>query len=256
MIAEIHGKISSKGSNLSDRLEDNLTGDIFGSLRYLPFDLGIAQILKAANIEALTECVNNTQLSFWGDKLKFWPYHQEGEIDAFLELDNAVVGIEVKYMSGLSSDDDVDNSLVNNDDVMEKSRNQLSRESRIVKEWATENRKAFLIFIAKESDCAAVCNNAKQRVVIESGVELSYVSWEEILTQLKSINSENPFYAQILSDIVKLLMRKDFERFKDFYLSDNISITSDEYFSFECSENRFSFKTDEIIDGGIFYEYK
>jgi hypothetical protein len=36
MIAEIENKISPTGSNLSDRLEDKLTGDVFGSLSYLP----------------------------------------------------------------------------------------------------------------------------------------------------------------------------------------------------------------------------
>ena len=45
MIAELHGKISSSGSNLSDHLEDKLTGDVFGVLRYLPFHIGMAQIL-------------------------------------------------------------------------------------------------------------------------------------------------------------------------------------------------------------------
>lgn len=55
MIAEIHGKISATGSNLSDRLEDKLTGDIFGSLRYLPFELGIGPILSAAQIPELSK---------------------------------------------------------------------------------------------------------------------------------------------------------------------------------------------------------
>jgi len=34
-IAEIHGKISSSGSNISDRLEDLLTADVFGTFKYL-----------------------------------------------------------------------------------------------------------------------------------------------------------------------------------------------------------------------------
>lgn len=41
MIAEIHSKISSSGSNLSDRLEDQLTGDFFGAIGYLPFQVGL-----------------------------------------------------------------------------------------------------------------------------------------------------------------------------------------------------------------------
>ena len=43
-IAEIKGKISSTGSNLSDRLEDLLTSDVFGPLRYIPFDEGLLPI--------------------------------------------------------------------------------------------------------------------------------------------------------------------------------------------------------------------
>ena len=50
MIAEIRGKISSSGSNLSDRLEDKLTGDVFGALRYLEFDEVIKKIADFFNV--------------------------------------------------------------------------------------------------------------------------------------------------------------------------------------------------------------
>ncbi|PEL70535.1 hypothetical protein CN637_07025 [Bacillus toyonensis] len=46
LIAEIYGKISSDGSNLSERLEDKLTGDIFGSLRYLPYRKELYQLVS------------------------------------------------------------------------------------------------------------------------------------------------------------------------------------------------------------------
>jgi hypothetical protein len=45
MLAELHGKISRTGSNLHERLEDQLTGDFFGALRYIPFNDGIKKIL-------------------------------------------------------------------------------------------------------------------------------------------------------------------------------------------------------------------
>lgn len=45
MLAEIEGKISRKGSNLSERLEDNLTGNVFGTLRYIPFSKGLGEVL-------------------------------------------------------------------------------------------------------------------------------------------------------------------------------------------------------------------
>ena len=43
MVEEFYGKISRSGSNLSDSLEDKLTGDFFGTLRW-----GITQIGKAS----------------------------------------------------------------------------------------------------------------------------------------------------------------------------------------------------------------
>ena len=37
-IAEIHGKISSSGSNLTDKQEDLLTSDVFGSFNLGPLE--------------------------------------------------------------------------------------------------------------------------------------------------------------------------------------------------------------------------
>ena len=45
MIAEIKGKLSSTGSNLTNRLEDDLTGNFFGNLRYMSFNKGLKLIL-------------------------------------------------------------------------------------------------------------------------------------------------------------------------------------------------------------------
>ena len=43
MVEEFYGKISRSGSNLSDNLEDKLTGDFFGTLRYMDFCDGLHQ---------------------------------------------------------------------------------------------------------------------------------------------------------------------------------------------------------------------
>lgn len=55
VIAELHNKISQNGSNLSDRLEDQLTGDFFGSIRYLPFEIGLKPVL--VNVRGETICL-------------------------------------------------------------------------------------------------------------------------------------------------------------------------------------------------------
>lgn len=259
MIAELHGKISSSGSNLSDRLEDKLTGDVFGALRYLPFNMGMSQILCAAKIDGLRECVSQTTLDFWGDRIQFWPHHKDGEMDAFLELDNAVISIEVKYMSGLSSDDKIENAEDTVSTEREQSKNQLARESRIVRQWCPSNKKPFLLFIANESECASICNDVKSRAILEPGVELGYISWQEILNQLSQIQARELYQQQILTDVVSLLKRKGFERFTNFDIHDSLRVTANEYFFYDYVrqiETDLSFDFLETVLGGFYYEYR
>ena len=47
-IAEIRGKISETGSNLSERMEDLLTSDTFGCMRYLPPETVLIPFLNKA----------------------------------------------------------------------------------------------------------------------------------------------------------------------------------------------------------------
>lgn len=102
MIAELHGKISSRGTNLRETSEDNLTGNFFGALRYIPFSKGIKKIL----LEAIDKSnFNNYEAEEWAEKIEFWPYHKDGELDLIIDFNLVTIGIEVKYNSGLSSED-------------------------------------------------------------------------------------------------------------------------------------------------------
>lgn len=109
MIAEIKGKLWQTGHNLNESLEDNLTGNFFGALRYIPFDLALRKILSAGVYPSkVGDLIGEIQADFWSDKLEFWSQDEEGEMDALLNFDDTIIGIEVKYASGLSSDDDID----------------------------------------------------------------------------------------------------------------------------------------------------
>lgn len=72
-IAEIKGKISSTGSNLSDRLEDLLTSDVFGPLRYLPFDEGLLPILKSATHWQNGSSLEIEEMPDQSMEVIFWP---------------------------------------------------------------------------------------------------------------------------------------------------------------------------------------
>ena len=190
MIAEIKGKISSTGSNLNDRLEDDLTGNVFGNLRYMSFNNGLKSILmQGIYPRTLLNIIDNIDEEEWSGSIEFWPYDKEGELDALIKFDNTIIGIEVKYRSGISSDDDVSNNSDTDEEITLEdnieSINQLSRESRIISRAGNYKNK-ILLFVADGEACREVYKNIKSRNIIENKVELAYISWQSILHGLRT----------------------------------------------------------------------
>ena len=210
MVEEFYGKISRSGSNLSDNLEDKLTGDFFGTLRYMDFCDGLQPILCGALHKSekhqeetqtavqLIEKVNCTNIRD-EEHIKFWPKHDLGELDVLLEFDNCCIGIEVKLNSGLSSDD------------------QLIREAEILCDLAKDKAK-ILLFIAGHESCVSVYR-AYKAVIRKQGVCFVFASWEDILQSMKDLlnGGDGSKYTSgqrlMISDLVKLLTRKGFDTF-------------------------------------------
>lgn len=177
MVEEFYGKISRSGSNLSDSLEDKLTGDFFGTLRYMDFCDGLQPILcgalrksekQQAESQAAIQLIGNVNCTNISDEehIKFWPKHDLGELDVLLEFDNCYIGIEVKFKSGLSSDD------------------QLIREANILCDLPKDKKK-ILLFIAKHEACLSVYR--KHKNIISKDVHFVFASWEDILQSMKDI---------------------------------------------------------------------
>lgn len=209
MVEEFYGKISRSGSNLSDSLEDKLTGDFFGTLRYMDFCDGLQPILcgalrksekQQAESQAAIQLIGNVNCTNISDEehIKFWPKHDRGEVDVLLEFDNCYIGIEVKFQSGLSSDD------------------QLIREANILCDLPKDKKK-ILLFIAKHESCISVYRKYKD--IISKDVHFVFASWEGILQSMKDIlhgekGSKYTFGQKLMiGDLVRLLTRKDFETF-------------------------------------------
>ena len=209
MVEEFYGKISRSGSNLSDSLEDKLTGDFFGTLRYMDFCDGLQPILcgalrksekQQAESQAASQLIENVNCTNIKDEehIKFWPKHDRGELDVLLEFDNCYIGIEVKFKSGLSSDD------------------QLIREANILCDLAKDKKK-ILLFIAKHEACISVYRKYKN--IISKDVHFVFASWEDILQSMKDIlnggkGSKYTFGQKLMiRDLVRLLTRKDFDTF-------------------------------------------
>ena len=216
MLAELHGKISRSGSNLRTTSEDNLTGNVFGILRYVSFNHLMKPLLLSSlcatsenTLQSVKATLKEINLDFWNENIEFWPYDKEGELDVLLKFNNAVIGIEVKYNSPMS-DQDEDSSMTTTGNIG-LSKEQLPRESRIVKRFAGK-RKAILILLAKKQFAKATVTDMLTCSVdgltpqkIESDVELCYIGWEDFLEALKKEYRQcaaNDFTSLIVSDLM------------------------------------------------------
>ena len=251
MVEEFYGKISRSGSNLSDKLEDKLTGDFFGTFRYMDFCDGLQPILcgalrkskkqqeEAQDAIQLLENVNCTNIRD-EEHIKFWPKHDLGELDVLLEFDNCCIGIEVKLNSGLSSDD------------------QLIREAEILCDLAKDKKK-ILLFIAGHESCRSVYH--KYKGVIRKDVHFVFASWEDILQSMKEIlnggkGSKYTFGQKLMiRDLVRLLTRKDFDTFLSMINGiSNESIEKDGYFMADHHKDyRTNYKNAAFV---VFMTYK
>lgn len=257
MIAEINNKISQTGSNLSDRLEDKLTGDFFGTIRYLPFEFGLKQVLSSTLFPNPAEGNQFNrkieQETGFEYEIQFWPKHDEGEIDLILMINRTIIGIEVKYMSGLSSEDEDDPLLAV---TPEESRNQLARYSRLIERLEQKGAK-YLIFLAPFRTVKNVEHAFKNRPILSPGVVLGFLAWEDVLSSLEGMETMqlNEGQKLMIRDLVQLLRHKGFFRFQGFGSVRDVKVTTNSYQFENCKEKSWEWPIQKV-DGGNSYVFK
>lgn len=191
MIAEIHHKVFSN-------MEDELTGNFFGIMRYIPFQRGLKQIYMRlhsldGSIHDLIRSIRTNDLD-----IEFWKCSElgYGEIDGYMELDGVGIGIEVKYQSGLSGED------------------QLEKEASMLSEWCKLGEK-ILILVAGEDDAKEIYQRNYQKECFRD-VHLAYITWQDILSELDEIGTINQFEDLMVKDLKELLTEKGFVSFGGF----------------------------------------
>lgn len=261
MLAELHGKISSTCSNLTERKEDELTGNFLGSLRYLPFEQGLRPILlQAVRPAELANYFADIMAGYWADNLTFWPHHHEGELDALLTFDTLVIGLEFKLDAPLSSDDTIDNHLPGQNENAPLSCNQLAREARIVQSLCRPGQRGLLLLIADQNVCRDIYADVLKRRILPDEIPLGYLTWQDILSALRSIKLIDPFQDLILQDLIALLTAKGFQRFTGCDLYDLPLTDANRYFSYSAKPRALlrplAFPATLIIQQGEYYEYR
>jgi len=192
MIAEIYHKFSTD-------LEDVLTGDFFGAMRYMPSNRGLNQIFKnyvVSEDPQVTHILSNAADDDFN--FEFWKRSENGlvEIDGFIPLTSVGIGIEVKYRSGLSGGD------------------QLEKEAQVLDEWCNGKEK-LLILIGEAEEAKAIYIENKDKRVFRD-VHLAYLSWQDILLGLDQVLISSSYEKKMIEDLKTLLREKGFVSFEGF----------------------------------------
>lgn len=216
-IADIHGKLS--GASQSDRSEDLLTSNVFGCLRYLPPEEALIPFLNTANSLAgrsfsIADGVVKTHFSFWP-----W-LHARGfsacEPDVVLGLEREdsldMVMVEVKYLSGPSSEEDTE-SLPHHQLARELDQLSCLSSSRLGWRTHAEPTSRALLYVTRDLGMPRV---DMERAALEylskrkRSCDIYWTSWCFLPALLETAFSGESMAERqaVLEDMISLLERK------------------------------------------------
>ena len=230
-IAEIHGKISHTGQNLSERMEDLLTSDVFSACRYVKPEILLIPFLRQAkglNGEILNSLLNE---QIKGTKYLFWPRLHLSEPDVLIAIEFAsgrffLILIEAKYLSSKSSSALSEEEL----EVAETPVDQLAREysDLLVAHESFHIPKSKVVGRALVYVTAHRCipkgslqeslTEIKRFTSIAESVNLFWTNWFELHPIASEAKNAGGLKNVILDDLRLLLERKGLVHFRGFSL--------------------------------------
>ncbi|MCD4708426.1 MAG: hypothetical protein K8S62_11905 [Candidatus Sabulitectum sp.] len=230
-VAEIHGKIASSGSNISDRLEDLLTSDVFGTCKYLRDELLLFPFLSTAISVPTKKAFDLLPLDISISEYSFWPRLSRSEPDLLLHLqsesdNDLLVMIEAKYLSGKSGKAYSDDELT----TANTSRDQLARQLEDLCDFSARENifkidkpHRCLFYVTAHRHCPSdsileAINEfecIRQTAIVPNVYWTSWVKLYDIA--LSSLREKiNLRERALLSDICLLLKRKGLVKFSGF----------------------------------------
>jgi len=239
--ALLKGKLSRE----EEDMEDLLTSNVFGSVKYVPFNEGLIHILSSATKQDNSSPLKNLEGKVEKVRYEFWPWLNKGsykgcEPDVLITLKHVdgkktIVLVEAKYYSSMSSEVDVEGKPIS----------QLEREWQNLATLA-EEKKAYpvLLYITADfsyprEDISTVNKENEQKG------EIVWISWRKLSGLFAG--AKQP----ILKDLVKVLqsqglifyeglhVKLEKIRLNWFFISESISWN---WASFKTLENAWSFK--------------
>ncbi len=269
-IAELHGKISRTGENLSERLEDLLTSDVFSACRYVrPNILLLPFLLQAIGLKGIP-LQNLVKNQVERARYLFWPHLTRSEPDVLISLEFSsgnifIVLIEAKYFSPKSSSPLSEPEL----EIAETPRDQLAREY----EDLFDAHKVFHVPVSKIKGRALIYITAHRAIPINSinesieeikkfhleqdEINIFWTSWFNLHPIISRIKDALHWEYPILGDLRQLLERKRLVHFKGFSLDLLSEIPNGSLYAIEVEKRpihyAFALAEETLLTRPIFY---
>ena len=220
-IAEIHGKLSSEGTNLHDRLEDLLTSDVFGTFKYLGPE-AICRFLSGGHLFRFRENLTPARIDWGGESVdrieyKFWPRIGTREPDLILRFYDKTdsllcsVIVEAKYTSG-PSDVTIERAVESNASREEDSvltGNQLADYYEFYKE---EGKPKYLVYCTAHYSPPLEEYHKAMGAMRNPGAHIEeYFFWTSWRMVYKFFDSVRENQSALTKDLLLLLERKGFD---------------------------------------------
>lgn len=199
--AQLHGKLSVE----QERLEDLLTSNVFGSIKYVPFEKGLIPLLRNVENEKGDFPLKDIG-SIVDVKYEFWPQLSEDdckrcEPDVLITITHelgkkTIILVEAKYLSGKSSEATDE----------EEPNDQLAREWDNLSILSKKDNQILLYITADMSYPQIEIEQSKKEYIEkrigQPSLNIVWLSWREV-TKIFSKSQE-----MILIDLVKVLKKQ------------------------------------------------
>jgi len=221
-IAEIHRKLGKK-IGIDDKMEDLLTSDVFGTMKYVGWECGFSDWLRSSKANSGRRLGAGDPFpdssAIKGIHYRFWPRFDGVEPDLVLEVQLEsdkfwILLVEAKYLSGAS----------------DGKGNQLASQVNALRKYIPEACDAC--DISKRVHVYITCHGsrptkqyklARNYTCLEDGVSLFWTNWKQLTASLQSwleaskkTASRQLRQQQQVEDLVDLLRRKGFDEFRAF----------------------------------------
>ncbi len=214
-IAEIHGKISHTGRNLSEKMEDLLTSDVFSACRYVRPEILLIPFLgtaKTVDGQLLADLLPSDDIRV---KYHFWPMLSASEPDLVIEINlSYIIMMEAKYLSAVdwskSDPRDVMGSSIPHNQL-ERQRYDLQNIERYLKKSPESGTRKFQLLISAHRSIPSEGINKLSRPK-----EIFWTNWHSLFDILVTVGDPNAQEKLVLEDLMCLLKRKNLRKFSGF----------------------------------------